>query len=596
VIRYLTTKPWWVFCPFARLHARRFFFFQEGKNLASARPRIIRRPAILLSLWLLACLAPAVLSQNDKTKKETVLDSQSTFRLPVNVVVVNATVTDKAGKPVTDLTANDFRVFDDGKLRSIQTFALESYEPAELEQPAAKGPAPKRPDAETSATRPRMTSLVIDDLTIESPADLMRMVEGIKGYLKKDVGPLDMVAVLSGSGNVQFPFSDDPQQLFEGVSAALRKLNFAQTQRSTCPKLTDINAWRIADAMHDYQVVNYQRLIDETIQCLGLDPSAPSSKNTAETYLRASAKQQAQIDEYRTRSLLFTLRQHIRALRHFEGPKRLVLFSDGFLSEPGSAAAYQMQEIIDLALRSGIVLNSVNIRGLSYEQQDIDDQMAQESPLSQMAYETGGMFFHNDNNFQKGLRTIAQRQAYYYIMSYGLPSQKADGSYHRIKLEVTRPGLEVSYRKGYYTQKEQLSFENSKKEDILAALSGPGNMNEIPMTLAYNYSVEDDSSYAVSFITNVNIRSLQFPEEDSRRRNMVSLVLVALDENDRYVNGLEKSIDFRLLESSYASLRDHGLTSRVQFKLPMGRYKVKAIVRENTQGKIGSVTKAVEIP
>jgi VWFA-related protein len=544
---------------------------------------------------LFICFGSDALPQNEKTKKEPVFDSQSTFRLPVNVVVVNATVTDKAGKPVTDLTANDFAIYDDGKRQAIQTFGLESYGPAEIEEPASKGAASKRSGEETTATRPRMISLVIDDLTIESPADLMRMVVGIKEYLEHDVGPLDMIAVLSGSGNVQFPFSNDRRQLLQGVTAALRKLNFAQTQRSTCPKLTDINAWRIADAMRDYQV-NYQALIDETIQCLGLDPNQSTSQKTAEVFLKTTAKQQAQIDEYRTRSLLYTLRQHVRALRHFEGPKRLVLFSDGFLSEPGSAAAYQLQEIVDLALRSGIVLNTVNIRGLSYEQQDIDDQMAQESPLSQMAYETGGMFFHNDNNFAKGLRTIAQRQAYYYVLSYGMPAHKADGSRHRIKLEVTRPGLNISYRKGYYTQKEQLSFENSKKEDILEALTGPGNMNEIPMTLSYNYSIEDDSTYAVSFVTNVDIRRLQFPEEESRRRNIVSLVLVAFDENDRYINGLEKSIDFRLLDDSYSSLREHGLTSRVQFKLPMGRYKVKAVVRENTQGKMGSITKAVEIP
>ena len=85
-------------------------------------------------------------------------------------------------------------------------------------------------------------------------------------------------------------------------------------------------------------------------------------------------------------------------------------------------------------------------------------RQAQESPLSQMAYETGGQFFHNNNNLYKGLRNIANRQSYYYILTYGMPSQKADGSYHHIKLEVTRPGLELSYRKGYYTPKEELTI------------------------------------------------------------------------------------------------------------------------------------------
>ena len=141
-----------------------------------------------------------------------------------------------------------------------------------------------------------------------------------------------------------------------------------------------------------------------------------------------------------------------------------------------------------------------------------------------------------------------------------------------------------------------MTFENSNKEDLMEALNGPGNMNEIPMTFSYNCSREDDSTYAVSFITNVNIRRLQFPEEDDRRRNQISLVLVAFDEADHFISGLEKAIDFRLLENSYAGLREHGLTSRVELKLPIGRYKIKAVVRENTQGKIGSIAKSVEIP
>jgi VWFA-related protein len=513
----------------------------------------------------------------------------------VNIVVVSATVTDNAGKPVTDLTANDFRVFEDGKPQSIQTFALESYGPVGAERESERNTPSKRANTASNATRPRMISIIIDDITMESAADLMRMTQSITDFLKKETGPMDLVAVLSASGNVQFPFSDDPQQLFEGVSAALKKLNYTTTMRSSCPKLTDITAWRISDGMHNYQV-DFGTLISQTIACLGLDESNPASKQTAESYLRASASQQAQIDLFRTRNLLYTLRQHIRALRHFEGPKKIVLFSDGFLTEVGSATAFQLQEVIDLALRSGVVMNSINIRGLSYEAQDNDDMLAQESPLNQMAYETGGMFFHNDNNFYKGLKEVSQLQSYHYIMSYGLPAQKTDGNYHHIKLEVTRPGLRLSYRKGYYAQKEELNYENTKKEDILAALSGPGNMNEIPMTISYNYSIEDDSTYAVSFVTNANIRGLQFPEEDSRRKNLVSFVLVAFDENGNYISGLERSVDFRLLEGSYKSLRERGLASRVELKLPQGRYKIKAVVRENTQGKVGSIAKGIEIP
>jgi VWFA-related protein len=571
--------------------------------VSNAKHRVLRCVGIFCGVLLLLC--GSTLFPEGKKKKEADLKSQTTFKVPVNVVVVNATVTDKSGNPVTDLTENDFKVYEDGKPQSIQTFALETYGPPELEQPkvsAAPSKVPatpsKRAEADKNASRPRMISILIDDVTMESAADFPRMIEAVKKYVEKDMGPSDQVALLSASGRVQFPFSNDKRALLEGLDAALRKLNFMTVNRSTCPKLTDLESWRIADGMRQFQDTHYQEALQETIQCLGMDASLPSSQQSAELQLRTFASSQNQVTEYQTRNLLYMFRQHIRALRHFEGAKTIVLFSDGFLSEKGSAEGYQLQEIINLALRAGIVLNSVNIRGLvvTLDAQEQDDLNAQESPMNQMAYETGGTFVHNRNDLYKGLQSIARRQSYYYVLTYGMPPHKADGVYHNIKLELTRPGLQLSYRKGYYTAKEELSYENRRKEDIIDALNAPGNMNEIPMTLAYNYFQEDDSTYAVSFVTNVNIRKMQFLDEESRRKNAVSLILAAFDENDKFINGLDKTVEFQLLDESYTALRNHGITSRVELKLPAGNFKIKAVVRESNQGKMGSITKSMEIP
>jgi len=319
--------------------------------------------------------------------------------------------------------------------------------------------------------------------------------------------------------------------------------------------------------------------------------------------LYAAAKRQNGDIEFRTYSLLDTIRQNIRALKHFEGTRNIVIFSDGFLAQNKTDAAYQLQDLINLALRYGIVINTIGTRGVAvyagiptWRRDLIEaDKRYQYAPLEQMANETGGLH-HIGNDMHKPLKIIANRRYSYYIMTYGMPSNKKAGDYHKIKMEVTRPGMTLAYRKGYYTPKEELRFETGKKEDILAALDDVGNMNEIPITLAYNYSQEMDFTYTVSFTTNVNMHDIRFIEEDARRKNQVSLILVAFDENDRYIGGLEKAIDFQLLESSYANLLGRGLASKVDLKLPPGRYKIKAVVRENTQGKMGSITKSVEIP
>jgi VWFA-related protein len=521
--------------------------------------------------------------QNNRAKQAT--PNQSTFRVPVNVVLVVATVTDKAGNPVTDLTAKDFRVYDDGKPQPIQTFATEFSGPDGLEDSQLRTPGLKQPGKKQNVSRSRLTSIVIDDLTMYTPLNFAEVVKAVKEFIRNDAGPTDQVAILSGSRTVQFLFSNNKEHLLEEADSVLGKLSPDWNFRYG---FADRKAWGIANYEPQYMNVGPAELI--------------------------TAKRQNGEAEYRTYRLMYTIRQHVRALSHFDGTKGVVLFSDGFIAQRGTLAAYQLQELIDLALRSGISLNTISTRGtpshvdgisveteglvgklMKYEE-DVADKLDQEGVLAQMASETGGQFFSAANNMYAGLKNVANHESYLYIMSYSMPPHATDGSYHKINIEVTRPGLQVSHRKGYYTAKEEMTFESRRKEDLMAALSGPGNMKEIPMTLSYNYSQEADSSYEVSFITKVDIRGLRFLEEDQRRKNQLSLVLVAFDENDQYVSGLEKAIDFRLLETSYAGLRRRGLRSRVELKLPMGRYKIRAVVREDNQGKLGSITKSVEIP
>jgi hypothetical protein len=73
-------------------------------------------------------------------------------------------------------------------------------------------------------------------------------------------------------------------------------------------------------------------------------------------------------------------------------------------------------------------------------------------------------------------------------------------------------------------------------------------------------------------------------------------VVVAFDENDRYVDGLEKSMELNLTDPSYAAMLDYGFTSKVDIKVPPGRYKIRAVVRESNRTKMGSIKKTIEVP
>lgn len=49
--------------------------------------------------------------------------AQSAFRAGVDLAIIGVTVSDRAGKVVTDLTADDFELLEDGRPQSVRTFA-----------------------------------------------------------------------------------------------------------------------------------------------------------------------------------------------------------------------------------------------------------------------------------------------------------------------------------------------------------------------------------------------------------------------------------------------------------------------------------------
>jgi hypothetical protein len=213
-----------------------------------------------------------------------------------------------------------------------------------------------------------------------------------------------------------------------------------------------------------------------------------------------------------------------------------------------------------------------------------------------LAEDTGGIYFHNNNDLYAGIKQVAERQAYFYVLTYASPNPRSDGRYHKIKLEITRPDVNLTYRKGYFSPKEELTFERRKKEDILEAMQAPGNLNQIPVQLSYNYYQLEENKFQLALLTRVETRSIKFIAEDARHRNLIHLVLAAFDEKDRYVDGLEKSVELNLTDSSFASVLEHGFTSKVELTVPPGRYRVKAVVREGVQTKMGSITKLIEVP
>lgn len=616
--------------------------------------------ALVVTLCLSTTLAKDKKSAKSQESNTTETTGAFNLKVPVNVVIVSAIVNDSHGNPVRDLSSEEFKVYEDGKLQPIHTFGKESYKPVQ-EPGKEQTTTSTTQEPEAAGDQPHYIALMIDDLNAPSDESLYRTVEAIKQYVSQNIRALDQVAIASTSGRIQIPFTNDTSALRDELAALPKKLDRRKGLKTSCIELTESQAAIIEkylspgtiprpfgnsqDAATAYLnaggcrfeslLPEIQLAIVETIVCNHLEEGVLAVQAAAD-WIHPVAGEFTFEANYRHRAMLSGLRQYVRTLRHFEGRKSLILFSEGFIAEP---LRYELQDVVDAALRSNVYVSAIDVRGLYVEgemaasnlnipkagmivnkipsggdtreeripvsfgriisakvQTGSNQQSGQEDPLNSMALETGGIFIHNNNDLYSGIKKAVDQQTFYYILTYASPETKNDGRYHRIKVEVSRPGVKVRYREGYYAPREQITSERRKYEDIKEALKAPGNLNEIPIQLSYQFSQVSAAIYQVSLLTKVDVKGLEFLNEDEHRKNSLNLMVAAYDEHDKWIDGVEKEIDLNLLEPNYVSMLRYGFTAKVNFNLPPGHYKIRSVVRESLRSQMGSASRLIDVP
>jgi hypothetical protein len=98
----------------------------------------------------------------------------TTIRRGINYVSVDVIVTDKDGKPVMDLTQDDFSVAEDNKPQKVETFQIIKLDALETMESGPPRPIHDDNDEEREAARPdvRLFVILLDDYHVTRGNDL----------------------------------------------------------------------------------------------------------------------------------------------------------------------------------------------------------------------------------------------------------------------------------------------------------------------------------------------------------------------------------------------------------------------------------------
>jgi VWFA-related protein len=437
-------------------------------------------------------LSPAIQVQRSPAEKQTTnIPTSGTqepvpFRLKVtsNLVVVRVMVRDKQGRPVENLKKQDFKLFDGGKQQSIAQFEVQTSLPPPSSAAVVRVPG-QAATAPSLATPERFLALYIDDLH-SSDADMAQVRDAADRYLAANLGPKDRVAIFT-STTMLSDFTADPKQ----IHAALSKLQVSSRRAvgsTDCPGLSDYQAQEITKYPNNYNMDAWVMALQEAADrnCFSVvDPLPRDTDRSQQTTRSASvilmrAQSLVAQAEVLARTNLQELGQVVRYIAQMPGQRTIVLVSPGFLSQ---GEQYQLDRIIDRALRSHVVISSLNPKGLAVLAREADASLSYLPPvgvahrldsarefaatdvLAEVAHGTGGEYFHNKNDLDAGFGALAGPSVTY-ILAFSPTHIKPNGKFHALKVQLTEKQRDVSIqaRRGYFAPTNEAVAEAEAKE------------------------------------------------------------------------------------------------------------------------------------
>jgi VWFA-related protein len=285
------------------------------------------------------------------------------FESHVNLVPVRVVVHDSNGKAVTNLSKEDFRLFQDGRPQTISLFTVET--PTSTEKQVVRGAPggetadqPKVSVAGTLILPTRFVALLFDDVHLNMQ-DLVQARLAAMRYLDSSIDPSERVAIFTTSGQTQVEFTDDRAKI-RAVAAQLMPHfigAYDPSDNTQCPKIGYYQADLIIN-QNDQGALDVAK--GEAALCIASSGMVANEDPTV--LVQRTAQQTALAGDTNAEYAIRRLVEVVRRMSALPGQRSIVLVSPGFLIT--TSHQFDLSDVIDRATRANIFINTLDARGL----------------------------------------------------------------------------------------------------------------------------------------------------------------------------------------------------------------------------------------
>ena len=208
--------------------------------------------------------------------------------------------------------------------------------------------------------------------------------------------------------------------------------------------------------------------------------------------------------------------------------------------------------------------------------------------MRELASRTGGRAYYNTNDLKSAIREAVQDARVTYTLGFYPADEKFDSKFHEIKLSVRRPGVSLRYRKGYFDLPERPQDDKTRKAELRDAVWSP--LDASALGLIVEAVPTGGPPSALNVALKIERSGISLEQQGERWVGRLDFLLVQKDDRGREYNGLNDTLELRLLQANYDKLGREGLVYRkLVARAPQAR-TLRVVVRDAASGSIGSVT------
>jgi VWFA-related protein len=520
------------------------------------------------------------------------------LHVTTRLVQVNVVVQDKKGNPVGGLTKDDFVILDQGKPQTISIFSEQSNQapPATSRAAATALPPPNTftNRLEEQQGVPSSVSVILLDALNTTFQDQARSRQQIVKFLHQ-IEPQDRVALyaLSNRLSILHEFTSDAAPLI----AALDRYKGRNSAVLAASEPEEPNTG-IRTPFEDFDAV-----LSQIYQPMG-----------------------AFYMNQRVAMTLAAFRAIANRLAGLPGRKNLIWVSGSFPimigfdqiqavdAGPLEKHSYDrdLQDAAELLNDANIAVYPVDARGLMppninalsarpafatpRAQRTVGGAIAAINPshaeidtMQTLAERTGGLAFYNRNDLNNSIRHAIDDSRINYVLGFYPAETNWNGKFHKIKVEVKRPGLRLRARNGYFATPETVASEKERQALLRDAAVGPLDATGIGISI----HAEVPDLPGISTLTaqiGLDVRELQLAEQNDRWSGTIDFLFLQSDDRGKVLTALQESMAVAMRPETYQAAQKDGLNFTKELKILPGATHLRFVVRDRESGAIGSVT------